>query len=106
VALASTSTPGDRVQERKGTELMAGKEQRAKFPRNRGKLPMTTEHLRIERIRIHGLFRQYDHDIPLRLDERVTILHGRNGVGKTIVLSLIDALKKGITTKLLGYLLP
>lgn len=51
--------------------------------------------LRIHRIRIEKLFRQYDHDIKLNLNERVTILHGRNGIGKTVTLSLIDAIRRG-----------
>lgn len=47
---------------------------------------------RVKRITIHGLFRQYDHRIELRLDDRVTVLHGRNGVGKTVTLGLVAAL--------------
>lgn len=49
---------------------------------------------RVKLITIDGLFRQYDHRIPLHLDERVTVLHGRNGVGKTVTLSLVAALLK------------
>lgn len=55
---------------------------------------------RVKLITIDGLFRQYDHRIPLRLDERVTVLHGRNGVGKTITLALIAALLQGDYSKL------
>ena len=54
------------------------------------------ELLEIERIELLGLFRQYDHIIPLQREDRVTILHGRNGVGKTVTLSLIAALLEGI----------
>lgn len=47
--------------------------------------------LRIKRVAIAGLFRLYDHDIPLHMQDRVTILHGPNGVGKTALLRLIAA---------------
>ncbi|MDX9719425.1 MAG: AAA family ATPase [Myxococcota bacterium] len=50
---------------------------------------------RVRRIEIRGLFRQYHHQIDLRSEERVTILHGRNGVGKTMTLSLLHALFRG-----------
>lgn len=58
------------------------------------------EPLEIERIELLGLFRQYDHIIPLQREDRVTILHGRNGVGKTVTLSLIAALLEGNWTEL------
>jgi AAA domain, putative AbiEii toxin, Type IV TA system/AAA domain len=47
--------------------------------------------LRIKRVAIFGLFRLYDHDIPLHMEDRVTILHGPNGVGKTAILRLLAA---------------
>jgi recombinational DNA repair ATPase RecF len=55
---------------------------------------------RVKLITIDGLFRQYDHRIPLHLEERVTVLHGRNGVGKTVTLSLVAALLRGDYQKL------
>lgn len=55
---------------------------------------------RVKLITIDGLFRQYDHRIPLNLDERVTVLHGRNGVGKTVTLSMVAALLQGNYSKL------
>lgn len=42
--------------------------------------------LRIESISVEGLFGLYDHTIPLNLEDRVTIIHGPNGVGKTKIL--------------------
>jgi len=48
--------------------------------------------MRIEKIVIEGLFGLYDHEIPFNLTDRVTILHGPNGVGKTTVLRMIDDL--------------
>jgi len=32
----------------------------------------------------------FDHVIPLSLDERVTVIHGSNGIGKTVVLNMLD----------------
>jgi predicted ATP-binding protein involved in virulence len=34
----------------------------------------------------------FDHVIPLNLDDRITIIHGPNGFGKTIILKLLDEL--------------
>jgi predicted ATPase len=53
------------------------------------------ELLRIRQIRVEGLFGLYDHCINLNLDERVTVLHGPNGVGKTVMLKMVDALLDG-----------
>ena len=48
--------------------------------------------LRLQRIVVDGLFGTYDHDINLNLQDRVTLLHGPNGVGKTVILGMISAL--------------
>ncbi len=45
--------------------------------------------MQIQRIQIIKLFGMFDHDINLKLDDRITIIHGPNGVGKTTVLKLI-----------------
>lgn len=50
------------------------------------------EFRRIERIEVDQLFGTYDHRIDLKLEDHVTLLHGPNGVGKTVVLRMIDAL--------------
>ena len=50
------------------------------------------EFRRLERIEVDRLFNVYDHRIDLKLNDRVTLLHGPNGSGKTIVLRMIDAL--------------
>jgi predicted ATP-binding protein involved in virulence len=47
--------------------------------------------VRVEMIRVEGLFGLYDHEINLKRDERVTILHGPNGVGKSVLLRLVAA---------------
>ena len=46
---------------------------------------------RLQRVEVDGLFGLYDHCIDLELNDRVTFLHGPNGVGKTTVLRMIDA---------------
>lgn len=59
-----------------------------------------SELLRLQRVVVDRLFDIYDHDIHLKLEDRVTLLHGPNGVGKTVVLGMIDALLR----RRLGYI--
>lgn len=47
--------------------------------------------MRVRSISVRKLFGRFDHTIPLNLDERITIIHGPNGYGKTALLRLIDA---------------
>ena len=51
-----------------------------------------TSLLRLEHIEIDGLFGLYHHRINLNLQDRVTLLHGPNGVGKTTTLGMVNAL--------------
>lgn len=51
--------------------------------------------LRVKSVSVKKLFGIYDHSISLRVDERVTIIHGPNGVGKTVILKLLAALFSG-----------
>lgn len=44
---------------------------------------------------VKGLFGLFEHSIVLRSDERATILHGRNGIGKTTLLELVAAFFRG-----------
>ena len=48
--------------------------------------------MNIDRIRVNGLFDRFDHDLKFRTDERVMIVTGPNGFGKTTTLRLIDML--------------
>jgi predicted ATP-dependent endonuclease of OLD family len=59
--------------------------------------------IRLKRLRIEQLFGSHDIDIPFRLDERVTVLHGRNGSGKTVTLKLIEAVREGRLDQLMRY---
>ena len=47
---------------------------------------------RIKQISVKGLFGTLDHVIPLKMEDRITIIYGSNGIGKTITLQLLDAL--------------
>ncbi len=48
--------------------------------------------MRIRKISVSRLFDIFDQEIPLNLDERITIIHGPNGYGKTVLLRLTNAL--------------
>lgn len=45
---------------------------------------------RITRLKVQKLFGIFDHEIVFNLEDRITIVHGPNGVGKTTLLSLLD----------------
>ncbi|WP_413200206.1 AAA family ATPase, partial [Nostoc piscinale] len=46
--------------------------------------------MRIKQISVNGLFGIFDHVIPLNMDERITIIHGPNGFGKTAILRILN----------------
>ena len=48
--------------------------------------------MRIRQIEVFGLFGMFDHTIPLDPNNRITIIHGPNGYGKTTILRLVDSL--------------
>jgi len=54
-----------------------------------------TEPVRVKRIEVKGLFGLYDHTIEMKLKDRVTILHGPNGIGKTALLRMVRAALEG-----------
>ena len=45
--------------------------------------------MRITELTVTGLFGIFDHTIPLNKDERITIIYGQNGFGKTFTLMLV-----------------
>ncbi|MBC1236356.1 AAA family ATPase [Nostoc sp. 2RC] len=47
--------------------------------------------MRIQEISVSGLFGIFDHVIPLNMDERITIIHGPNGFGKTAILRILNS---------------
>ncbi len=46
--------------------------------------------MRIKQISVRKLFDVFDHTIPLNQEERITIIHGPNGYGKTVLLRMVD----------------
>ena len=48
--------------------------------------------MQITQISVEGLFGIFDHVIPLNIDERITIIHGLNGFGKSNILRMLDGL--------------
>lgn len=57
--------------------------------------------LRVSNILVVKLFGTYTHEVPLRTQDRVTIIHGPNGVGKTVLFRLVAALLSGNIIELL-----
>lgn len=57
--------------------------------------------LRVSKILVVKLFGTYTHEVPLRIQDRVTIIHGPNGVGKTVLFRLVAALLSGNVLELL-----
>jgi len=47
--------------------------------------------MRIKQVSVKGLFGIFDHVIPLNEEERLTIIHGPNGFGKTAILRVLNA---------------
>src|SRR5260370_16883857 len=48
--------------------------------------------MRIAEISVKNLVNTFNHSIPLNLKDRITIIHGMNGFGKTSLLRLINGL--------------
>jgi predicted ATP-dependent endonuclease of OLD family len=48
--------------------------------------------MRLKKIQITKLFGVFDHTIPLNLADRITIIHGPNGFGKTAMLQMVQSL--------------
>ncbi|HLO85713.1 MAG TPA: AAA family ATPase [Nostocaceae cyanobacterium] len=46
--------------------------------------------MRIKQISVTGLFGMFDHVIPLNMEDRITIIYGLNGIGKTAILRLLN----------------
>lgn len=48
--------------------------------------------MRFIRVVVTGLFDKFNHDLEFKSDERITIMIGPNGFGKTMVLRMVNAL--------------
>lgn len=62
-----------------------------------------TASLRVTRIRVSKLFGRYTHDVVLNPTDRVTIVHGPNGIGKTVLLGLVRTALSGDARELLKF---
>ena len=56
--------------------------------------------MKISKIGVYGLFDRFDHEIELSSDDRVTIIIGPNGFGKTMILRILNALFNSSTRSL------
>jgi predicted ATPase len=54
--------------------------------------------MRLRTVAVTGLFGVFDHQVELEHHARVTIIHGPNGYGKTVILRMIAALSEGTLT--------
>lgn len=59
--------------------------------------------VRVKSIHVKGLFGIYKHDVLLNESERMTVVHGPNGVGKTVLFKLAQDLLTGSGVDLLKY---
>jgi predicted ATP-binding protein involved in virulence len=59
--------------------------------------------MRVKQISVKNLFGIFNHFIPLNMEERITIIHGPNGFGKTALLRLIDGLFNLRYSQLLSF---
>jgi energy-coupling factor transporter ATP-binding protein EcfA2 len=48
--------------------------------------------VRIAKISVKGLFGMFDHVMPLNQESRITIVHGPNGVGKSVLMRMVHGL--------------
>jgi predicted ATP-binding protein involved in virulence len=46
--------------------------------------------MQIQQLSVSSLFGIFDHVIPLNMNERITIIHGPNGFGKTVMLRMLN----------------
>jgi len=56
--------------------------------------------MRLTEIRVSKLFGMFDHTVPLNQSDRITIIYGPNGYGKTAILLLVQGLLGGQFSKL------
>jgi predicted ATP-binding protein involved in virulence len=50
--------------------------------------------MRIKTIKIEGLFDMFTHTVSLNMKERLSIIYGINGIGKTMLFKILDNLSK------------
>ena len=57
--------------------------------------PLRFNRIKLENIRISGLFEKFDHEIPLENPDSISIITAPNGYGKTTILRLLRAVFVG-----------
>jgi ABC-type transport system involved in cytochrome c biogenesis ATPase subunit len=53
--------------------------------------------MRIKQLIVTGLFGIFNHRIQMNMDEKITIIHGPNGFGKTTILRMLNGVMTGRT---------
>src|SRR3990167_6348714 len=48
--------------------------------------------MKMKKIEVKNLFKIFHHEIPLNMKDHITIIHGPNGFGKTVLLTMLNAL--------------
>ncbi|MCD4845640.1 MAG: AAA family ATPase [Methanosarcinales archaeon] len=48
--------------------------------------------MKIKKITVNNLFGLFHHEISLNLEEHITIIHGPNGIGKTVLLTILNSI--------------
>ncbi|MCP5064714.1 MAG: AAA family ATPase, partial [Ignavibacteriae bacterium] len=51
--------------------------------------------MKLNKIKVNSLFGVFNHEIPINNESGITIVIGENGLGKTIILEMIEAFFKG-----------
>ena len=62
---------------------------------HRSNLPGKARLLRVSNIQVKGLFHRFNHTLGFKDDNRIAIMIGPNGFGKTMMLRIIDTLFNG-----------
>ncbi|MBC7914305.1 MAG: ATP-binding protein, partial [Pyrinomonadaceae bacterium] len=57
----------------------------------------------IKSVFVEKIFGSYDHLIPFKIESGITIIYGENGVGKTIVLKILEAFFDGNFNEIHSY---
>jgi predicted ATP-binding protein involved in virulence len=65
--------------------------------------PSKPGHLRVTNVSVQGLFDVFNHSIPMNVSDRITIIHGPNGFGKTVLLKLLNGLLNAHYQELRAY---
>jgi len=59
--------------------------------------------MQLKNVSVRSLFGRFDHDIPINLDENITIITAPNGYGKTVLLNLVTLFLTSQFYRMLRY---